>query len=398
MSAGGFSKARLARGRDIMAGYVERGDVPGLVTAVSRRGETHVEAFGNLAFGSQAAVQRDTIFRIASMTKPVIATAAMILVEDCRLRLDDPVDDLLPELANRQVLKRLDGPLDDTVPAERAITVRDLLSFTWGMGQVFEPNPIQQALVDQKLGAGPPEPQALPEPDEWLRRIGELPLMYQPGERWMYNTGSDVLGVLVARAAGQPLEAFLRERVFAPLGMNDTGFHVPAGKLDRFPTSYWTSFETGALEVYDEPDGQWSKPPVFPSGGGGLVSTVDDYLAFGQMLLSGGRYGNERILSRTSVSLMTSDHLTAAQKEVSGFFPEDFTNDTWGFGVGIVTRRTGHASVGSYGWAGGLGTVWDNDPAEDLVGIVLTQRMFTSPRLPSYCQDFWTTTYQAIDD
>ena len=398
MSAGGFSKARLARGRAIMAGHVERGDVPGLVTLVSRRGETHVEALGTMAFGGETAVQRDTIFRIASMTKPVAAAAALILVEECRLRLEDPVDDLLPELANRQVLKRIDGPLDETVPAERPITVRDLLTFTWGTGQVFEPSPIQQALVEQKLGAGPPEPQAAPDPDEWIRRLGALPLMYQPGERWMYNTGSDVLGVLIARASGQPFEAFLRERLFEPLGMHDTGFHVPEGKLDRLATSYWTNFETGALEVYDEPSGQWSTSPAFPSGGGGLVSTADDYLAFGQLLLNGGRYGNERILSRPSVELMTADHLTSAQKAVSGFFPDDFTNDSWGFGVGIVTRRTGHASVGSYGWAGGLGTVWDNDPAEDLIGIVLTQRMFTSPRLPAYCRDFWTTAYQAIDD
>lgn len=398
MSAGGFSKARLARARDIMAGHVERGDVPGLVTLVSRRGETHVEALGTTAFGGETAVQRDTIFRIASMTKPVAAAAAMILVEECRLRLEDPVDDLLPELANRQVLKRIDGPLDETVPAERSITVRDLLTFTWGTGQLFEPCPIQQAMVDQKLGAGPPEPQAAPSPDEWLRRLGELPLMYQPGERWMYNTGSDVLGVLIARASGQPFETFLRERLFEPLGMNDTGFHVPADKLGRFATSYWTNFETGELEVYDEPSGQWSTPPAFPSGAGGLVSTVDDFLAFGQLLLAGGRYGNERILSRPSVELMTTDHLTDAQKAVSGFFPDDFVNDSWGFGVGIVTRRTGHASVGSYGWAGGLGSVWDNDPAEDLIGIVLTQRMFSSPRLPAYCRDFWTAAYQSIDD
>lgn len=398
MSAGGFSRARLARGRDVMAGYVERGEVPGLVTLASRRGETHVETFGTTAFGGQTPVQRDTIFRIASMTKPVTAVATLILVEECRLRLDDPVDDLLPELAGRQVLKRIDGPLDETVPAERPITVRDLLAFTWGFGQVFQPSPIQQAMVDLRLGAGPPEPGALPEPDEWIRRLGTLPLMYQPGERWMYNTGSDVLGVLIARASGRPFETFLRERVFEPLGMNDTGFHVPAEKLERLATSYWTNVETGELETFDEVNGAWSRPPAFPSGGGGLVSTADDFLAFGQMLLNGGRYGNERILSRPSVELMTTDHLTPAQKAASGFFPDDFTNDSWGFGVGIVTRRTGHASVGTYGWAGGLGSVWDNDPAEDLVGIVLTQRMFTSPRLPAYCQDFWTTTYQSIDD
>ncbi len=214
-----------------MAGYVERGDVPGLVTLVSRRGEVHVDAIGATGSRRQSPMRRDTIFRISSMTKPITAVAAMILVEECKLRLDEPVDRLLPELADRTVLKRLDGPLDETVPAHRPITVRDLLTFRMGFGQMMAPPdayPILQAANEQQIGMGPPSPATTPAPDEWMRRLGTLPLMHQPGERWMYNTGSDVLGVLIARAAGQPLETFLRERIFAPLGMKDTGFSVPA--------------------------------------------------------------------------------------------------------------------------------------------------------------------------
>ena len=208
----------------------ERGVVPGMVALICRRGELHVEAIGAKALAAPP-IARDTIFRIASMSKPVTAAAAMILVEECKLRLDEPVDRLLPELADRQVLKRLDGPLDETEPAKRPITLRDLLTFRSGWGIALAPPdvyPIQKAMSELLLGQGPPNPQTPPAPDEWIRRLGTLPLMHQPGERWMYHTGSDVLGVLISRASGQPFEQFLQERLFEPLGMRDTGFSVPA--------------------------------------------------------------------------------------------------------------------------------------------------------------------------
>jgi CubicO group peptidase (beta-lactamase class C family) len=378
MSSAALSKAPLARLHDVMAGYVERGEVPGLVALVCRRGQMHVEALGMKTLGGSDPVQQDTIFRIASMTKPITAAAAMILVEECKLRLDDPIDGLLPELANRRVLKRLDGPLDDTEPAKRPITFRDLLTFRMGFGIVMVPPgtyPIQTAVDDLALGQGMPQPSLPPGPDEWIRRFGTLPLMQEPGEKWMYHTGSDVLGVLIARASGQPFETFLQERIFEPLGMKDTAFSAPASKLDRLATSYATNFETGALELYDPAEGgSWSRPPAFPSGGGGLVSTAEDYFAFGQMMLSLGRHGSRRILSRPSVETMTTDHLTAAQKAVSGLVPGDFDNIGWGFGVAVVTRREHVAApVGSYGWDGGLGTSWRSDPSEDIVAILLTQ-------------------------
>ena len=403
MSTAGLSKAQLARMHDVMAGFFERGEVPGLVTLVSRRGEAHVDVIRTQAFADPAPMRRDTIFRISSMTKPITAAATMILVEECKLRLDDPIDHWLPELAERKVLKRLDGPLDDTVPAKRPITVRDLLTFRMGFGQVLalpDAYPILKAANEQQIGLGPPNPSAMPAPDEWIRRLGSLPLMYQPGERWMYNTGSDVLSVLIARVSGQPLETFLRERLFEPLGMKDTGFSAPEASLARLATSYWTDFTSGELAIYDEPrGGQWSHPPAFPSGAGGLVSTIDDYLAFGQMMLSQGKHGGERILSRLSVELMTTDQLTPEQKAMSGLLPGDFDSRGWGFGVSVVTRRDGIAAVpGKYGWDGGMGTSWYSDPREEMVTILMTQCAWTSPSPPHVCLDFWTLAYQAIDD
>jgi CubicO group peptidase (beta-lactamase class C family) len=403
MSVGGLSRARLDRLHDVMTGHVERGDMPGLVTLIGRRGEVHVDAIGATAAGGRDPMRRDTLFRIASMTKPIAATAAMLLVEECRLRLDEPVDRFLPELADRRVLRRLDGPLDDTVPAARPLSLRDLLTLRMGFGYVMDatrPYPIVKAANEQQLLLGPPRPQNVPAPDEWIRRVATLPLMHQPGQKWMYDLGLDVLGVLIARAAGRPLDTFLRERLFEPLGMKDTSFSAPAAGIHRLATSYASNPRSGALEVYDEAEGgHWSRPPAFPAAASGLVSTVDDYLAFGQMLLHKGRHGRERILSRPSVEAMTADQLTPEQKAVSGLVGGYFDGHGWGFGLSMVTRRDdGAGSVGQFGWDGGLGTSWRSDPQEDLVGILMTQRAWTSPTPPEVCRDFWTGVYQAIDD
>jgi CubicO group peptidase (beta-lactamase class C family) len=403
MRDGGLSAERLKRLHHVMTGYVERGEVPGLVTLVARRGEGHVDAIGAMAAGTEEPMRRDTIFRISSMTKPVTAVAAMILIEECAIRLDEPVNRLLPELADRRVLKRPDADLDDTVPAHRPITVRDLLTFTMGLGIVAAAPgtvPIADALSELELGQGMPSPQTPPAPEIWIRRLGSLPLMYQPGERWMYNTGSDILGVLIERAAGQPFETFLKERIFGPLGMADTGFIVPWDHTWRLATSYVIDPGSGAAVIYDEPgDGQWSRLPSFPSGGGGLVSTADDFLAFADMLRGKGVSRGERILSRPSVEFMTSDQLTPEQKAASGLVPGFFRVHGWGFGVAVVTERTEVAkSVGTYGWDGGMGTSWYNDPAEDLTMILMTQQAWASPIPPRLFQDFWTATYQAIAD
>jgi CubicO group peptidase (beta-lactamase class C family) len=395
MPSPGLSKDRLDHLDDLMAGHVGGGAVPGAVWAVSRRGEAHVDAAGDDALHGGRRVRPDTIFRISSMSKPVTAVATMILLEECVLRLDDPVEDFLPELADRRVVRRIDGPVDDTVPARRPVTVNDLLTFRLGFGGYFGPSPINELAASLELSVGPPQPALPPEPDEWMRRFGTLPLMAQPGERWLYHTGSDILGVLIARASGQPFDVFLRERVFGPLGMTDTGFFVPPADIGRFSTLYSTDPGTGALTVFDEPTGQWSTPPAFPSGGAGLVSTVTDYLAFAHVLLRGGA----PLLARPSVETMTMDHLTPAQKAVSGFFPDDFDARGWGFGVSVVTRCDNPAApVGQYGWNGGLGTIWANDPAEELVVLLLTNAAWTSPRPPAIALDVLTGAYAAIDD
>ncbi|MGC2659071.1 MAG: serine hydrolase domain-containing protein [Bryobacteraceae bacterium] len=386
---------------DVLEGFVDRAEVPGMVGLVSKGGDVHVETVGYTSLDRTQTMKRDTIFRIASMSKPVVSVAAMILVEECKLRLDDPVDEHLPELANRRVLKQMDGSLDQTVPANRPITLRDLLTFRWGFGMVMAPPgsyPIYEAAIKNGIRVGIPRPQEQPGPDEWMRGMGALPLMHQPGERWMYDTGSDVLGVLVGRVAGQTLGTFLRERIFNPLGMRDTAFFVPQEKTSRFTTSYWGG--AGKLEVFDESEGgQWNRQPAFESGAGGLVSTVDDYLAFSQLLLDKGKCKGGRILSRASVELMTADHLTSAQKIVSGLTPGDFDNRGWGFGVSVVTQRDDVASsVGQFGWNGGLGTSWFADPNEGLTGLLLTQRAWTSPVPPKASLDFATTAYSAIDD
>jgi CubicO group peptidase (beta-lactamase class C family) len=403
MSIGTLSKSRLVRLHEVLAGHVSRGAMPGLVALVSRRGEIHVEAIGRQSFESDAAMRRDTIFRIASMTKPITAAATLILVEQCKLRLDDPVDEFLPELAGRRVLKSLEGPVDDTVPAKRPISVRDLLTFTFGLGAVMvwpARHPIQKAVAEAGLAPGPSQPDF--SADDYMKRLGSLPLIYQPGERWLYHTGADVLGVLIARASGQSFGDFLHDHLFAPLGMRDTGFHVPADKLDRLASAYRMDPEKKELTFFDDArNSRWSKPPSFAAGGSGLVSTVDDFHAFYRMILNkgvhAGAHGRERILSRPAVELMTSDQLTPEQRVGAELF---FGHGaSWGMGGAVVTRRTDLSTTpGRYGWDGGYGTSGHLDPAEDMVGILMTQRMMDSPQPPRVFTDFWTSAYQSIDD
>lgn len=394
-----MTKDGLARLDAAMTGYAQRGDVPGLAWLVARRGDVHLGAAGTDGPGG-ARVRPDTIFRISSTTKPITAVAALVLVEEGRLRLDDPIDDLVPEMADRRVLARPDGPVEDTVPARRPITLRDLLTFRLGLGLDFTdfgPRPIMAAMSALGLGAGPPAPAGPPPPDEWIRRLGTLPLMYQPGERWLYHTSADVLGVLIARAAGQTFDAFLAERVLGPLGMVDAGFAVPADRRDRFGACFGVDPVTGERAVYDPAGGQWASPPAFPGGGAGLVSTLADLHAFGQALLAGGVRQGEGLLSPTTVAAMTTNQLTPAQ--VATTSPDPDGTIGWGFGVGIVLRRTGAGRLpGSYGWDGGLGSSWANDASEDLTGVLLTNQMWTSPEPPGVFRDFWSGVYAALAD
>ncbi|MFJ3855975.1 serine hydrolase domain-containing protein [Streptomyces sp. NPDC090085] len=402
----GFSEAGLRRVRDVLTRYVDSGRIPGVVALVGRDGHTHVEAIGTVRHEGGAPVRRDTIFRMASTSKPVAMAPVMVLLDECALRLDDPVDQWLPELADRRVLSRPDGPLDDTVPARRPVTVRDLVTSTFGLGMDLSTfgAPVQAAIQELEL-TGHATP--IPEQDEWMRRLGTLPLMHQPGEQWQYHISHDVLGVLVSRVTGRPFEAFLRERVLDPLGMTDTGFHVPAGKIDRLPPSYAPHPQTGEFTVWDEAEGgRYSAPPAFQGGGGGLVSTADDYHAYFRMLLNGGMHGTTRILSRAAVELMTTNRLTPEQERTRSALARDAVHVSfgqgqqggWGFGMAVRTYRGDYAPLGQFGWDGGTGTSVYADPENRLTGVLLTQVGLSVPDPARLVQDFWTTLYQAIDE
>lgn len=382
----------LARFSTAAAAQVGDETVPGLVALVARGDQVHVEALGSLSIGGPA-VQRDSLFRIASVTKPVTGAATLALVREGLLELDEPVARLLPELAAPRVLRRMDGPLDDTAPATRPITVRDLLTFTFGFGLTAEmfaaerPWPVVARADALHLATiGPPNPAEQPGPDTWIAGLGSLPLLAQPGERWFYNTGASVLGVLLERAAGEPFADVLRTRIFEPLGMRDTGFWTPdTGRLG----SAFRSAPGGGVEVWDQPAGLWSEPQAFSDGAAGLVSTADDLLAFSRMLLRGG----DGLLPEDLVAAMTSDQLSPAQKAGGGLGPGFFTGVGWGFCTSVVTAGP---RAGAFGWAGGFGTTWLADPARDLTVIVLTQRMFDNPQPPAVHDALQAAAYTAI--
>jgi CubicO group peptidase (beta-lactamase class C family) len=382
--------------------HVGSGRLPGLVALISRHGAEHLDAIGTLAFDRTEPMRRDTIFRVASVTKPITAVAAMILVEECKLRLDDPVDEFLPELANRKVLRTINSELDDTVPAKRPITLRDLLTFRSGYGEVafLAPTcPLQKALIEARL---PLSTWMFPgTPDEYMRCLGSLPLASQPGERWLYHMSAEILGVLIARVSGMSLSAFMRERIFEPLGMSDTGFTVPQTQLGRVASCYQTDFVSGEVTVLEDARNDLlARPCAFESGAGDqLVSTADDLLAFGKVMLARGVYGKGRILSRLSVELMTTDQLTPEQKAASPFFENFWDSRGWGLGLSIVTQREEVAGVpGRFGWDGAFSTSMYVDPREDLVGVLMAQCRPGALRLPPVVLDFWTSAYQAIED
>ena len=311
-----LSDAGLERLHVAAVRHVGNDKVPGLVVLVAAGDQVHAEALGTLSIGG-APVAEDSLFRIASMTKPVTGAAIMTLIEEGLIGLDEPVDRLLPELADRRVLKEMSGPLDETVPADRPITTRDLLTFTFGFGFVVEmfmapePFPIVTASEQARLYTiGPPDAGKQPDPDTWIAGLGSLPLIAQPGERWMYNTGASVLGVLAARATGRSFGEVLRTRIFAPLGMRETAFFTT--QTGRLATAYRSS--PNGLEPWDLPEGDYSRQPAFEDGAGGLVSTAPDMLAFARMFLRGG----DPVLSADSVRAMTTDQLTPEQKARGG--------------------------------------------------------------------------------
>jgi CubicO group peptidase (beta-lactamase class C family) len=390
-----------ARLHDRLAAQIESGDVPGLAALVACGDDVQVEVLGTPALDDPAPLRRDAIFRIASLSKPIAAAGAMALVDDGTIGLGDAIETWLPELAGPRVLRSLDADLTDTVPAARAITVEDLLTFRLGFGAVMAPPgtyPIQDAEAELGLMTmGPPWPPPPWDTDEWVARFARLPLLHQPGEGWLYNTGAHLLGPLIERVTGGELEPFLRARLFDPLGMADTSFWVPPDKEDRLTTAYAPDPEGGGLTVFDPPrGGWWSTPPPMANAAGMLVSTLDDFWAFAAMLRAGGVHDGTQVLSAASVVAMTTDHLTDAQRGTAPIFLG--RTGGWGFGMaapGPLEAGAEPPVPWGYGWDGGTGTTWRTDPVRGVTGILFTQRAMTSPEPPPLFLDFWDAAYGA---
>ncbi|MCU1400638.1 MAG: serine hydrolase [Acidimicrobiales bacterium] len=385
-----------SRLHDALAPHVDSGSVPGLVALVAAGDSLQVEVLGSKAIDDPAPMTRDSLFRIASITKPIVAAAAMTLVDDGTWKLDDAIERWLPELTGQRVLRSIDAALDDTVPAHRPVTVEDVLTYRIGFGNVIaapDAFPILRAASDAGLDTlGTPWPPSGLTSDQWIAAFGALPLMHQPGQEWMYNTSGQVLGVLLERATGCALVDVLSERLFEPLGMADTSFEIAAGGLARLTTCYAPDPVSDTLTVFDPADdgSLWNGPPAMANGAAGLLSTIDDLFVFAQMIAAGGSSAAGRVLTEQSTELMLTDHLTAEQRAGGELFLD---GGGWGFGMRVPDGATRPLAVhlnDGYGWDGGTGTVWRTAPVGNRIGILLTQRCMTSPLPPAVFRDFIT--------
>jgi CubicO group peptidase (beta-lactamase class C family) len=350
--------------RELLIRHVDAGTIPGGV-ALLDAGDVEVVTAGVASSGG-GPMGADAIMRIQSMTKAITSVAALRLVEAGRLALDRSVVDWLPELAGREVLRDPAAELGDTVPARRAITLRHLLTNTCGYGMAIQTSPLQQAMAANGTEAGP-EPPAMGA-EEWLRRLAELPLAFQPGEGWRYHHSFGVLGVLLSRVTGRPLGEHLAEDVFGPLGMTDTALWVAEGSLDRLPAACRHG-AGGLVETEPAGGGFYAGPPPFDVSHGELVSTAADYHRFARMLADGGRVNGQAVISAGHLQQMTSDQVPAACKTADSFFPGFWDGMGWGFGVAV---KTAGPQRGRIGWSGGQGTDFFVDP-DGTVGILLTQ-------------------------
>ncbi|MET7320147.1 serine hydrolase domain-containing protein [Streptomyces sp. NPDC005549] len=371
---------------DLLDAHVGAGTLPGAVALVARGDQVEVVATGSQDAEGDAPMTRDSIVRVASITKSVTAAAVLVLVDEGRIALDDPVGTWLPELETPMVVRTPASPVDDLVPAVRPITVFDVLASQAGYGFAsdFTLPAVQELFTVQKDGR---IPSAFPPADEWMAALGSIPMLYQPGDAWLYDTCSVLQGVLISRVTGQSLPEFLAERIFGPLDMVDTGFEVPAAQRGRF-TSFYRSGDDGSLELADGPGGEWSRLPALPLGNGGLASTADDWLAFCRMLLAGGLAADgNRVLSADSVHMMMTDHTNPVQRDIGRLFLE---GQGWGFGGSVDIDRTNPWNVpGRYGWVGGTGTAAHVVPATGAITILLTQVAAMGPVPAPVIREFW---------
>lgn len=394
----GLSTQKLARIQPFMQGYIDSGKTAGMITVLARNGQiVHSQTYGKMDLESGRPMQTDTIFRIYSMAKPVTAVALMMLYEENKFQLNDPVSKYIPELKGMKVFAGMgkDGPLLEN--ARHEPTIRELLShsagFTYGMFGAVD-NPVENLYKDADLLNKDLTLQQM------VQKLGKLPLAYQPGENWVYSVSSDVAGYLVEVLSGMPLDRFMQERIFAPLEMRDTGFTVPAEKVERFASHYYFAPGSPAKLIDDAQHSDYVKGQRLLSGGGGLVSTARDYLRFAQMLLNGGELYGTRLLSRKTVELMTANHLAPGVTVSLDIPGGKFTIPGYGYGLGfaVMTAPTisgTAASAGEFWWAGAANTEFWVDPQEKLIALVLTQRF--PGDLPLH-YDMKVFAYQALTD
>lgn len=372
----GLSPQGLAQIAPALQTIIDNGDLSGAVTLLWRRGEVaQVNALGWRNIEQQLPMQRDTLFRIASMTKPITSVATMMLCEQGKLRLEDPITKWAPEFADMRVLRSPTSELTDSYAAPRDITIDDLMTHRAGLAYAFTSmGPIAKAHEDA-LNHVASARSAL-STDEWMKALGNLPLTFAPGDRFHYSHATDVLGIVAARAAGTTLRELLQQKIFAPLGMTDTDFWVPPAKHARTATVYRMDLQADALQAvpFPTPD----TPPDFCSGGGGLFSTVDDYLRFARMLLNKGELEGVRLLQPATVELMTRNRLTDAQRAIPFMGIPFWAGQGFGLGLSVITDPVkqawmGIGSQGSFGWPGAFGTWWQADPSEDMVLLYMIQ-------------------------
>ncbi|MGB5950426.1 MAG: serine hydrolase domain-containing protein [Parvibaculum sp.] len=382
----GLSSARLAAIPDYFGSYVARGKVAGVSTLVARHGEiAHFETVGQRDSESGLPLERDSIFRIYSMTKPITSLALMMLYEEGHFQLNHAVSRYIPEFKGLRVWAGGTHEKYETKPAEREMTIRDLLTHTSGLTYGFMPgHPVAKLYRQRGIDGAATGDITL---KEMVARLSELPLLFSPGEKWNYSVSTDVCGYLVEVLSGRPLDELLASRIFAPLGMNDTGFHVPAEKLGRFTTNYEKDLRTRAVRAIDRGDETsiYARPRKFLSGGGGLVSTMTDYWRFCQMILDGGVFEGTRLVSPKTIEFMSLNHLPGGRtmKEMSTAAFSELAGDGAGFGLGfqVILDPAEAQAVGSAGnlsWGGAASTYFWIDPEEDLVAILMTQLMPSS--------------------
>jgi CubicO group peptidase (beta-lactamase class C family) len=398
----GFSASRLSRLGMWMQSYIDQNKLAGLIAVVARCGKVvYLERSGMMDVEAAKPMQFDTIFRIYSMTKPITSVALMMLYEEGRFQLNDPVSKFIPKFADVKVFAGATEEGIELDELEREITIWHLLTHTAGLTyDFFEDSPVDAMYLEADLHQ--PDRTA----EEVVHKIVKLPLVHQPGSAWRYSMATDVLGYLIEVISGMTLDVFFEEKILKPLGMEDTDFYVPEAKLDRFATEYGPStgsgqapMENGGMELLDAPaTSQYTKPPRFLSGGTGLVSTASDYMRFTQMLLDGGELDGTRLLGRKTVELMTINHLP---DELIPIQLAPHTLHGCGFGLGFrvlvdVAQAGRLGSEGEFGWGGAASTSFFVDPKENLIGLLLTQLM--PSRYYPIRNEFKVLVYQALVD